>query len=341
MENLEQIVGRLQRDTSTITGNPVLEHFNLAKCREIDERSSMDNHIKDRRDTCLANLRNCTIDYSSYYKNAFDAYNEIVVFDLLQTKGNISWQDTGAIPSADYTWTNRNGEVINIDLKTLSYNHDNINFKDIQQQSLRSKISIEEQIAGRRPYGTSESIVYSPFKKGNNLNHYKVATVIESFIDKVQNNYKPSQLNFGGKEGILLIDTKILGHPIFMQEALPVFLSPPLNELKSGCLWNACFGKQNDPMYDWVEFKGKPNIGQPLKKNGIMTDDYAPPAIIFITYRGNETNLIGFHKSSLQSDRIGFSIYEICRFVNDEVNSKYFQLPVSPVFELTLPPMPS
>lgn len=340
MESLEQITRRLQQDTSTITGNPVLEHFDLDKCREIDERAGSDNHIKERRDTCLTNLRNCTIDYSSHYKSAFDTYNEIVVFDLLQIKGDISWQNTGAIPSPDYIWTNKNGEVVNIDLKTLSYNHDSINFKNIQQQSLRSKISIEEQIARKRPYGSSEPIVYSPFKKGNNLNHYKVATVIESFIDKVQNNYKPSQLTFGGKEGILLIDTKILGHPIFMQEALPVFLSPPLNELKSGCLWNACFGRENDPMYDWVEFEGKANIGQSLKKNGIMMGEQVPSAIIFITYRGTETNLIGFHRTSLQSEPIGYSLYEICRFVNDEVNSKFFQLPVSPVFELTLPPIP-
>lgn len=331
---------RLRHETNSITGNPVLDHFDIIKCREIDERARSDRHIKERRDTCLANLRNCTIDYSSYYKSAFDAYNEIVVFDLLQTKGKIVFQDTGIIPSPDYIWTNTNGESINIDLKSLSYNHDSINFKDIQQQSLRSKISIEEQLARKRPSGTSEPIVYSPFKKGSNNNHYQVATVIESFIDKIQNNYKSSQLGFDGREGILLIDTKILGHPIFMQEALPIFISPPLNELKSGCLWNACFGKENDPMYDWVEFEGKPNIGRSLKKNGIMTGDLAPPAIIFITYRGNETNLIGLHKTNLNSDPIGYSVYEICQFVNDELNSKYFQLPLSPVFELTLPPIP-
>lgn len=341
MENLEQIVGRLQRDTHTITGNTVLDHFNLAKCREIDERAGTDKHIRERRDTCLSNLRNCTIDYSPYYKSAFDSYNEIIVFDLLQTKGKILFHDTGKIPSPDYTWTNKNGEIINIDLKTLSDNYDNINFKDIQEQSVRSKISIEEQQAKRKPVAMGEFIFYSPFKKGENHDHNKVATIIESFIDKIQNNYKPSQLSFGDKEGILLIDTKILGHPIYMQEALPVFLNPPLNELKSGCLWNACFGKQNDPMYDWVEFEGKPNIGKPLKKNGIMTGDQAPPAIIFITYRGNEINMVGLHKTSLQSEPIRFTLYEMCRFVNDEVNSKYFQLPVSPDFELTLPPMPS
>lgn len=341
MENLEQIIRRLQYDTSTITGNPVLEHFNPDKCREIDERAGTDKHIKERRDTCLANLRSCTIEYSPYYKSAFDAYNEIVVFDLLQIKGNISFQDTGEIPSPDYTWTNQNSDVINIELKTLSYNHDNINFKDIQQQFLRSKISIEEQHAMKRPTATGDPIVYSPFKKGENLNHYNVATIIEAFIDKIQNNYKSDQLGFEGRDGILLIDTKILGHPIFMQEALPVFLNPPLNELRSGCLWNACFGKENDPIYDWVEFEGKPNIGRSLKKNGIMTNDYTPHAIIFITYRGNETNLIGFHKTNLESDPIGFSLYEICRFVNDEVNSKYFQLAVSPVFELTPMHIPS
>lgn len=339
LENLEQIVGRLQRETNAITDNPVLRHFSLPKCREIDERAKTERHIRERRATCLANLRNCNIDYSSFYKNAFDAYNEIVVFDLLHGKGLVWFQDPGTIPSPDYIWINQSGDAINIDLKTLSYNHDNSNFKDIQQQSLRSKISIEEQQAKKKPVAMGEPVFYSPFKKGENLDHYKVSTVIGSFIDKIQNNYKPSQLNFGGRDGILLIDTIILGHPIFMQEALPVYIYPHLNQLKSGCLWNACFGKENDPMYDWVEFEGKPNIGEPLKKNGIMIGNQGPSAIVFITYRGNETNLVGLHLSDLQSEQIGVSMNEICKFVNDELNSMYFNIQLSPVFELTLPPI--
>ncbi len=346
METLEEIVRRLLRATNDITANAVLDKFDLTKCREIDERSATDPLIRERRMTCLANLRQCGIAYSPLYKTAFDAYNEIIVYDLLKLKGNIRFQNTGSDPSPDFIWMTKEGTELNIDLKTLSYNNDTKNFKDIQAQSVDSKISIETQLKDTKHKRTDgkisvvfgEPVIYSPFKKGNNNELIDSAFVIETFIDKIQNNYKPRQLSYGGREGILLIDTRLIGHPIWLQEALPIYLYPQFNEPKSGCLWNACFGSQDHPTYDSVEFEGKPNIGRPLAKNGVMTGDTGPQAIIFIIHPGNESHFVGLYHSQRQSDNIVTLLNELCKFTNDESNSMFWEISIGPLNEYRFPP---
>jgi hypothetical protein len=333
--SFKESVWQLKQKTDTITDNHILNLFDINLCERIDERASSDSAIQKKREICLNNLSNCDVEYSVHYKRAFDSYNEIAVFDFLKSKYNIRFQNEGTDSTPDYVYTSVKSHEINIDLKTLSYNHDMINFKEIQDQGLASKISIEEQISLKKGHAIGTPVVYSPFKKGNNLNHYASAFIIESFIDKINNNYKASQLDYGGRNGILIVDTVVLGHPIFVQEASPVFIAPPLNSLRSGCLWHSCFGKADQLIFDWVESTGRANIGRGLNKNGVLAGEFPLlKNIIFLIHCGNEKKLIGLYRSDLISDNIGETIYELCDFVNDELNSQWYKVPLSPIFDL-------
>jgi len=328
-DTLADSVIRIRREIDEVTENWVLNCFDLDKCREFDKRGLTDSVIRHKTSLCINYLRHAKADHSSLYDNAFNAYNEIIIYDLLSQKCNIKHVKENEKPTPDYIITTKNGHQLNIDLKTVSFNEGEVNLRQLQKQFTESKIIIEEESSKKKTgviYG--KEVTVSPLRKSGKDIHMHRKGVIESIRDKTANAYKPKQLEFEGRNGILLIDTIVWDFPIFLQEALPYFLFPPNHYLTSGCLWHSCFGKIGERTFNDVESPYHPNIGLELSKNGILQDIETLKAVIYTIHKGNERKFVGFHKIQMEDDGLLEALWEICDFVNDDFNTHCHLIPI-------------
>jgi hypothetical protein len=118
----------------------------------------------------------------------------------------------------------------------------------------------------------SEPVFISPFKRGNTATHYDYRVIIEDLIAKAKNNYKFEQVNYQRVKGLYLVDASNLLIPPGKDQGLPVTKGRLYKEPNSGILWNAAFAQAGDPVYNWVEFEGRPNIRGRFTRNGILND---------------------------------------------------------------------
>lgn len=329
MRIAEQIL-KLKQETSSIAANPILDLIDLAKVEAFEAIAQTNKDYKRKLESIENLLKGLTYIYDKRYQDIFNAYNELVIFELLSTKVNVKIiNEREGQKTPDYQIFLNDEDFIFSDLKSLHFVDGNLNYIDIQEQGFKSKIELEKE--GRKGEKkilfSSDPIVVSPFRKGNNLNHYNLNVIIEHIIAKAINNYKAEQIKYQNINGLYLIDlTQMFIWPDF-QEGLPVYNAKLYGELNSGILWNVAFGEINDPTYNWIEFEGKPNIGERLTKNGLLKDENMKDlfAVAFITGFDDNKKIIGFHKFTENNDTLLTLLYKICDFVNDETNSRYYE----------------
>ncbi|HZH97172.1 MAG TPA: hypothetical protein VEY06_14870 [Flavisolibacter sp.] len=142
---------------------------------------------------------------------------------------------------------------------------------------------------------------------------------------------------FERRKGILLVDTIVLGFPLYLQEGLPQFLHPHLWCPTSGVLWHACFGHLGERTFDVVENHFHPNVHAPLQLNGALIDSESLEAVIYTVHADGERKFVGFFKEKEADEGLMEAIAEICQFINDDRNSRYHLL--SP-YPFGWPPQP-
>ncbi|HZH97173.1 MAG TPA: hypothetical protein VEY06_14875 [Flavisolibacter sp.] len=165
-DSLLEAVQRAKQHIIDITDNYILNCFNEEKCRQLDSRTSTDAFVRRKVKVCIACLSRTGITHTSHYEEAFNAYNEMVVFDLLSLRTNICAIAEHTHPTPDYVVTTRSGHRVNVDLKTLSFTDGSVHLRQLQEQYTDSKIAIEEQInkgATGAVFGTPVHV--SPWKK--------------------------------------------------------------------------------------------------------------------------------------------------------------------------------
>lgn len=331
MADLSESVKRAKHQIQDITGNLVLDTFDLQKCDQYSKWATTDDFVKSKVKETINHLSRAQVDHSADIDNAFNTYNEIVIYEHLQQKGSVKGIHASAESRPDYVYTTKSNHQVNLDLKTVSFSEGGVNIRETQKQMTRSKISIEEQ-RGAGETGTifGEPVILSPFKKtGKNVHHSRKG-IIETIRDRVESLNKPSQLNFENRKGILVIDTRLWEFPFFIQEALPAYSFPPSRNLISGALWHACFGKAGERTFEYTEWPYRPNIGKPLEKNGALVDLPKLPAVIFIAHISGQLKMIGFHRSRMEEESVLNALGELCDFINDDLNSYGFRLPLYP-----------
>ena len=149
---LYDTVLKKKQEPSGIACNPIMDAFDLGLCKVLDELAVNDNFVKDRLHKTLNELSLTNgIDYNAHYNSAFDVYNEVVIYYLLQQKGfDITNIPEETIPTPDFkvTFKSKNWEgedvikYIFIEVKSLSFADGNIQYKKVQQSSLDSNIKI-------------------------------------------------------------------------------------------------------------------------------------------------------------------------------------------------------
>jgi hypothetical protein len=322
----------LKRVTNEITWNVILDGIDLQKVEEFEKTANNDENYKRKLKTIYTSLKNADYLHCSGYGSAYDAYNELVIFEFLSTKVKVDFVKEETYPTPDYKLSASESVFLYADLKTLHFLDGNLNYIDVQNQSTNAKIKLEKEVKERRDgvfFG--DPVCVSPFSESSSPDNDDIKGTIESIIDKLTSLLKLAQVNYDGRNGIYIIDTTHIGLPCDLKLGLPVHEGFQNKELISGILWNAVFGAIGDPTYNYVDFEGKPNIGKRLTKNGILNDDSFRnlKAVVFImdSFSQNEKKVIGFYRHIDRDDLSLVEIlYKISDFVNDEGNSNYWKL---------------
>lgn len=208
-------------------------------------------------------------------------YSEAYIFSKLRSLVAIKKIQEKKSKTPDYVIRFR-GKDIFIELKSLNMLEGTIKHKRIMEESLDSKIAAENQIHNGSKVGFGEQEI-QPYLTQNNKEYdpRSVRLVIESLIDKINQNIKTEQYSSG--DTVLLVD---------LSDQLPL-ISKPLEAIQkryheklgdtfvNGELWNVAFGKLNDEILRPAEFKGANNLDGKLKKEGILISHPYIKGLIF------------------------------------------------------------
>lgn len=331
------IISKLKQETARITNNPLLDRIELDKLKAFETTAETNADYKRKLKQFETLATELSYIYDKKYQDLYNIYNELVVFELLSAKISTEFiAESGSAKTPDYKLSLTASGHIFSDLKTLhfidgnlNYIDGNLNYIDIQNQGVASKIALEKEMKEvKRHVYFSEPVSISPFRRGNSRTQQDYRAIIEDLMAKTKNNYKSEQVNYQESQGLYIVDASNLLIPPGKDQALPVTKGRLYKEPNSGILWNAAFAQAGDPVYNWIEFEGKPNIRNRFNRNGILNDpDFKSlKAIAFITGEEEHQKVIGFHRSTDFPDTLGTILYRVCDVVNDETNSHYYEM---------------
>lgn len=279
MENLQDnielygLIQKLLANTNEYTNNPILNEFCINECTLIDQNSETDNFIKEKKQKIYKFIRK--IDVCEKYeqiKSAYEEYIEAVIYLKLKEKLNIQRVEEMSNKKTPDFKVGYEGEEFYVEVKALSCANPIQNIKECINDSLNVKISLEKQLnQGKRV--ASEISVYRPFcKNEKKYDSYSVKNATEIIIEKINNNIKAGQLDFG--DTILIVDISQFVIPTQLTNSiLPEYIDYMHNTSISGMLWNAAFGKIDREIFKPIEFEGLSNSDGTLEKNGILVDN--------------------------------------------------------------------
>lgn len=333
MSTLYEVVLQKKQAGSQITANPTLEAMNGEYCKILDALVPSDGYIADRVAKTLDELdRAGGIDYNDHYRNAFDAYNEAVCYQMMKYERGFNVkpipEQAGPTPdfAVEFTSHNYKGEDVTdvafVEVKSLSFGGGNLQYKQVQQDSLESNIELEEQRKRGKRICSSFYEVSPLGHKGNGLTFE-----IEELNKKINNNIKPGQYQFGnGNDTFLFVDLSQFIFPFAMEECLPVYPDLRHKYSTSGRLWMIAFGEEGDRVFSNCEFEGKGNFDKKLSLPGILvTHPYIKGLIFSSGIEPGKKRLYGFHREKEQDLPQMTFMYQLCKFCNDDQNCNGFK----------------
>lgn len=223
------------------------------------------SQIGQLADKALKNIEN----YNSLTEIK-NIYSEAYILSKLQSLLNIQKIPETNSKTPDYKVKFRDSDIY-IELKSLNMLGGTLKHKDIMNDSLDSKITAEEQIKKGAKVGFGEQEIQHYLSHNKKYDPRSTRLVIESLIDKINQNIKEEQYSLG--DTILLVDLSdqlpLLSRP---SEAIQEKYFDDIGNTKvSGELWNVAFGKLGDQILKPAEFEGADNLDGELEKEGILT----------------------------------------------------------------------
>lgn len=196
-------------------------------------------------------------------------YSEAYIFSKLRSLLFIEKIPENSNKSPDYKVKFRD-EDIYIELKSLNMLGGTLKHRDIMTGSLDSIIEAENQVRRGSRSGFGIQVIQPYLSLNKEYDSRSVRLVIESLIDKINQNIKEGQYSLG--DTVLLVD---------LSDQLPLISKPSQaiqdkhyddtgNTYVSGELWNVAFGKLEDQISKPAEFEGADNADGMLLKEGIL-----------------------------------------------------------------------
>jgi len=209
-----------------------------------------------------------------------NTYSEAYILSKLQSLLHIDKIQEGDSKTPDFKARFRDEDIF-IELKSLNMLEGTIKHRDIMHDSLDSKIEAEEQINKGKNVGVGTTVIQPYYSNNKKYDPRSTRLVIESLIDKVNQNIKEQQYSLG--DTVLLVD---------LSDQLPL-ISKPSEAIQekyyddygktevSGELWNVAFGKLGDQIYKPAEFEGAGNVDGELEKEGVLVSHPYIKGLIF------------------------------------------------------------
>lgn len=331
--NLYDKMLKLQQDSNSVTNSPILLSFTLENLKLIDVYAENDDFIKSKKKAILNNIINIKDYYDEKLKTAFDEYSECMTYINLKKKNidvdRISEQESSKTPDFKISYINeyQETEEIYAELKTLAFSSGSLNYTEAMNKTFNAKVKQEDEILEGKSIASTGFINIAPLKNTNkDYDPFSTKYLINELTDKVDQNIKPEQYNLGPT--VLIVDLKQIDviSQGYKQTAVPVYEEKHLGSLVSGALWNVAFGKEKHPVYNPIEFEGRPNSEGELGVEGILNKYEFIDAIVFHKYElgDAEPKIIGLKRYKNTPESICKFLFEYCDFVNDDENSSGF-----------------
>jgi len=197
-----------------------------------------------------------------------EKFSELLMFTKLASRF-----PTEAIPEADsktpdFKLTLSTGCVF-VEMKSLNLLDTEQNLRSIIMDALACKMEVANQVRQGKRVAMSLFGV-QPYRRGKNYSPDSTSAVVETLIEKVDQNIKTEQFGFGPTILLLDFSEQLLLHGPTRDNLKREFTCEPVPVPQSGELWHFAFGKLEMPMKRVVEFEGLDETDTPLKRNGIL-----------------------------------------------------------------------
>lgn len=196
-------------------------------------------------------------------------YSESYIFSKLKSLLVVEKMPEQSNKTPDFKVKYRGADIF-IELKSLNMIDGTFKHKNIMNESMQSKIDAETQIENGTQIAFGEQLI-KPYKKCNKpYDCGSVKLVIESLIDKINQNIERAQYSLG--DTVLLVD--LSGQLPLMAKPSQAIQEKYYDTIGrsdvSGELWHIAFGEMGSEIYRALEFEGADNKDGQLSKEGIL-----------------------------------------------------------------------
>lgn len=273
---------KLMQDVNAVGGSYPLLYIKLDFIEKMELDSNQDRFFKKSLQDIEKLIERALNNIESYSEHVEikNIYSEAYIFSKLRSLLSISKISEASNKMPDFKVVFR-GNNIFIELKAINMVGGSIKHQDVMEGSLDAKIEAEEQLKKGSKVGFGIHEIQPYFSPNKPYDPRSVRLVIESLIDKINNNLDQEQFSQG--DTILLVD---------LSGQLPL-ISPPdlaiqetyVDDLGknhvSGELWNVAFGKLDQDIYRPAEFEGASDDDGKLTKEGILLSHPYIKGILF------------------------------------------------------------
>ena len=318
-----------KRDLYSVSWSSLLRSIRYEDCKKICKQASHDDFIGSAVSELEKIINSMNLDYDETHNNFHKKYWELFSYYFLkyEKKLNIDRIKETLIKTPDFQIT-FNDKRFSLEVKTLNQVYPSLKYKEEQEEFLKTKIKLEEELREKKvAFGIN---VIQPYKgKNENYDYSSVVLVIETLINKIEHNLKLGQYPSSFDRRILWVVLDQL--PLFNEgKKISVPVYPDFSyscSCISGELWYTCFGERGDLIFKPPEFEGKSNVDRRLEKNGVMKTYRELDGVVFLVVQlDGEKEIVAFHRygDSLLEE----FFYTFADYTNNDMNENdyYYKL---------------
>lgn len=282
MSKIKDALLKLIQDINSIGNSFPMLYIKLDFIEKMEFESNVNPVFYDSMNKIEKLIKKASMNIEDYTSlvNIKNIYSEAYIFSKLKSSFVIEKIIEKKHKTPDYKVKFRESDIF-VELKSLNMFDGNIKHKDIMEKSFDSKIEAERQIQKGAKVGLGEQVVQPYLSANKTYDPYSVRLVIESLIDKINQNIKKEQY-FSG-DTVLLID--LSDQLLLVSKPTQAIQEKYYDDLGrtnvSGELWNVAFGKLNDIILRPAEFEGADNSDGKLLKEGILVSHPYIRGLIF------------------------------------------------------------